>query len=164
MRRTSIFLATVHRQENADDPERFGGIVKGLQRVGGAFATQVIYPIHPRAKKNLGEFGLTPIGLRIIEPLDYLSFLRLESKARLVFTDSGGVQEETCILKVPCVTLRDNAERPETLDASANVLAGTDPDEIVKMAKIMIIKDRNWENPFGDGAVSSKIMLRREVD
>jgi UDP-N-acetylglucosamine 2-epimerase (non-hydrolysing) len=76
------------------------------------------------------------------------------------------VQEETCILKVPCVTLRDNTERPETLDVGANVLAGTDPDEIVDMAKIMVSRDRNWENPFGDGTSSSKIIevLRRKLD
>jgi UDP-N-acetylglucosamine 2-epimerase (non-hydrolysing) len=114
LKENEYFLATAHRQENVDDPERFGGIVEGLQRVGSAFTTQVIYPIHPRAKKNLGKFGLTPTGLKLIEPLDYLAFLQLESKAKLVFTDSGGVQEETCILKVPCVTLRGNTERPET--------------------------------------------------
>jgi UDP-N-acetylglucosamine 2-epimerase (non-hydrolysing) len=160
------FLATAHRQENVDFPDRFGGIIEGLKSSSRAFATEVIYPIHPRAKKNVGEFGLATEGLRLIEPLGYLAFLKLESKAMLVFTDSGGVQEEACILKVPCVTLRDNTERPETLDVGANVLAGTDPDKIVDMAKVMINKDRSWINPFGDGTSSSKIIdvLRHELE
>jgi UDP-N-acetylglucosamine 2-epimerase (non-hydrolysing) len=90
--------------------------------------------------------------------LDYLSFLNLESKAILVLSDSGGVQEETCILGVPCVTLRDNTERPETLEVGSNILAGTDPDKILEAAKISYTKTKTWTNPFGDGKTGSKII------
>ena len=74
----------------------------------------------------------------MVEPLDYLSFLNLESKAMLVLSDSGGVQEETCILGVPCVTLRDNTERPETIEVGSNMLAGTSSERILEAAKIMV--------------------------
>ena len=87
------FLATVHRQENVDDEKRFRGILKGLEMVQEEFGFPVVYPIHPRARKQMEAFGLGIDGVRVVEPLDYLSFLLLESRARLVLTDSGGVQE-----------------------------------------------------------------------
>jgi UDP-N-acetylglucosamine 2-epimerase (non-hydrolysing) len=94
-----------------------------------------------------------------------LAFLKLESKAKLVLTDSGGVQGETCILGVPCVTLRDNTERPETLDVGSNILAGTDPDKILEAAKVSYAKTKTWTNPFGDGKTGLKIIniLRNEL-
>ena len=152
------FLVTVHRQENVDNPERFGGILKGLEMVQEEFGFPVLYPIHPRARKQMKAFGFGVNGVRVVEPLDYLSFLLLESRARLVLTDSGGVQEETCILGVPCVTLRYNTERPETLEVESNVLAGTDPYEIVKKADFMLNRKNCWENPFGDGRAGERIV------
>jgi len=114
----------------------------------------------------LKAFEIALGGLTLVEPLDYLSFLQLESRARLVLTDSGGVQEETCVMKVPCVTLRYNTERPETLDVGSNVLAGTDPDGIVEKAAKMLDADRDWLNPFGDGRAGARItgILKDEFD
>ncbi|WNZ29546.1 MAG: UDP-N-acetylglucosamine 2-epimerase [Candidatus Bathyarchaeota archaeon] len=86
------------------------------------------------------------------------SFLQLESNSRLVLTDSGGVQEETCILGVPCVTLRDNTERPETVEVGSNMLAGINPDKILESTQIMLNKKNKWTNPFGDGKAAKKIM------
>jgi UDP-N-acetylglucosamine 2-epimerase (non-hydrolysing) len=159
------FLVTVHRQENVDNEKRFRGILEGLELVNKELGLPVIYPIHPRARKQLKAFGIAVNGVRIVEPLDYLSFLILESNARLVLTDSGGVQEETCILGVPCVTLRYNTERPETLDVGSNVLAGTEPDEIVKKVDFMLNKGRGWPNPFGDGKAGQRIveLLREKI-
>jgi UDP-N-acetylglucosamine 2-epimerase (non-hydrolysing) len=153
-----FMLATVHRQENVDDPARFSGIVNGLLKVQQEFGVPVVYPVHPRARKRLGEYGLDASGLRLVEPLDYLGFLRLESCARLVLTDSGGVQEEACVLGVPCVTLRDNTERPETLDVGSNVLAGTDANVIVECAGKMVGKRGGWVNPFGAGDSAVRIL------
>ena len=152
------FLATAHRQENVDDAVRFAGILKGLEYVSEEFSLPVIYPIHPRAKKMMDEFDLGAKGVTFIEPLDYLSFLKLEAGARLVLTDSGGVQEEACVLKVPCVTLRDNTERPETALVGANVLAGTDAGRIVDGARMMMGRARDWANPFGDGRAGERIV------
>jgi UDP-N-acetylglucosamine 2-epimerase (non-hydrolysing) len=152
------FLVTAHRQENVDVKERFEGIIKGLELVANEFGLPVIYPIHPRARKMMNHFGLKANGIEFIEPLDYLSFLQLESKAKLVLTDSGGVQEETCILKVPCVTLRDNTERPETLEVGSNILAGTKAENIASKTEVMMNRNNNWENPFGDGNAGKRIV------
>ena len=151
-------LATAHRQENVDDPAKFAGILKGLEGVAEEFEIPVIYPIHPRSQKRIKEFGIsTNDNIRLIDPVDFMSFLQLENNASLVLTDSGGVQEETCILGVPCVTLRDNTERPETVDVGANMLAGTEPDRMVSCARSMMDRSREWENPFGDGKAGEKI-------
>jgi UDP-N-acetylglucosamine 2-epimerase (non-hydrolysing) len=158
-------LATAHRQENVDDKKKFSGLICGLQKVQREFKIPLIYPIHPRAKKQLDKFKIDYTGITFIEPLDYLAFLQLESKARLVLTDSGGVQEEACILGVPCVTLRDNTERPETVEVGSNILVGTDPDKILEASKINLEHKKNWTNPFGDGTTSEKIMkiLRQKL-
>lgn len=152
------FLVTAHRQENVDDRERFQGILDGLRLIHEEFGLPLIYPIHPRAKKKLDEFALNPEGVTLMEPVGYLRFLRLENNAKLILTDSGGIQEEACILGVPCVTLRDNTERPETLEVESNILAGTKPEEIVKMTRLMLGKSKNWKNPFGDGNAGRRIV------
>ncbi len=154
----NYFLVTAHRQENVDVKERFKGIISGLELVSDEFGLPVIYPIHPRARKMMNHFGLKANGIEFIEPVDYLSFLQLESKAKLVLTDSGGVQEETCILGVPCVTLRDNTERPETLEVGSNMLVGTEPEKIFEGVKLMLERENNWENPFGDGKAGKRIV------
>jgi UDP-N-acetylglucosamine 2-epimerase (non-hydrolysing) len=154
------FVATLHRQENVDKKERLESIIKGLESVSDEFGVTIICPIHPRTKKRLEEYSISVDDHRISleEPLDYLGFLKLESQAKLILTDSGGVQEEACILKVPCVTLRDNTERPETLQVGANSLAGTEPKSILENAKKMLNKDKEWSNPFGDGNASKRIV------
>jgi UDP-N-acetylglucosamine 2-epimerase (non-hydrolysing) len=153
------FLVTAHRQENVDEKERLKHILDGLELVYHKFNLPFIYPIHPRTKKKIREFGLEiPKGVELIEPLGFLEFLQLEANAKLVLTDSGGVQEETCILKVPCVTLRDNTERPETLEVGSNVLVGVNQETILEGVKKRISKERNWKNPFGDGKAGNRII------
>ena len=152
------FLVTAHRQENVDVKERFEGIINGLELVADEFGLPAIYPIHPRARKMMNHFGLKTNGIEFIEPLDYLSFLQLEAKAKLVLTDSGGVQEEACILKVPCVTLRDNTERPETLEVGSNILAGTNAENILNSTNKMLDRNNNWRKPFGDGKAGRRIV------
>lgn len=158
LRPKSYFLVTLHRQENVDNRARFAAIIEGLGKVANEFHQPVIYPIHPRSRKMMAEFDLNPKGLTLIEPLDFLDFLQLENSARLILTDSGGVQEESCILGVPCVTLRDNTERPETLEVGANTLAGVSSDSILEHARLMLGRKKNWSNPFGDGTAARKIV------
>lgn len=155
-------LATIHRQENVDNVDRFRSILEGLEMV--ARECRVIYPIHPRSRKMLGKFGLDIKDIELIEPVDYLTFLGLEKNAKLIMTDSGGVQEEACILGVPCVTLRDNTERPETVEVGANILAGASPWKIANYAKIMMSRRNSWANPFGDGKAGQRIVeiIRRD--
>ena len=153
------FLVTAHRQENVDVKKRLKGILDGLKLVYNDFNLPIIYPIHPRTMKRIKDFGLeVSKGIKLIEPLGFLGFLQLEANAKLVLSDSGGVHEETCILKVPCVTLRDNTERPETLEVGSNVLAGVNQEKILEGVKIRIDKERNWTNPFGDGNAGEKII------
>jgi len=152
------FLVTLHRQENVDSRSRFAAILEGLDRIATQFGLPVVYPIHPRSRKMMMQFDLRATNLRIIEPLSFLGFLQLESNARLILTDSGGVQEESCILGVPCITLRDNTERPETLEVGANILAGAQPDRIVTGTGLMLQRRNDWTNPFGDGTAGEKIV------
>ena len=151
-------LTTIHRQENVDNKVRFASILDGLNQLVEKFKTPVVYPIHPRSLFRMKMFDLEPRKLKLIDPVDYFDFLQLESNARLVLTDSGGIQEEACILGVPCVTLRDNTERPETIEIGSNVLAGTLPEKILKCAELMLGKEPNWQNPFGDGKAGEKIV------
>jgi len=157
--KNKYFLVTLHRQENVDNKERLKNILKGLESVSKNLNFPVIYPIHPRTFKMIKIFNLKiPQNIKIIEPIGFLDFLKLETNALLVLTDSGGVQEETCILKVPCVTLRDNTERPETLKVKSNILADSNPQKIVKSVEKMLNSKREWKNPFGDGKSGRKIL------
>ena len=159
LEKEKYFLLTIHRPENVDKKETLEMIFDGLKLVHDKFNLPIICSIHPRTRKRIREFNLTiPKGIKLIEPVGYLDFLNLESNAKLILTDSGGIQEESCILKVPCVTLRDNTERPETLKVKGNVLAGTNPQRILDCVNKMINKKRNWKNPFGNGE-SGKIII-----
>ena len=148
---------TLHRQENVDDKKRFSSILKGLELVGDFYGVPVVYPVHPRAQKMMKSFGLDPM-LMLVNPFDFFTFLQLERSASLVFTDSGGVQEEACILGVPCVTLRDNTERQKTIGVGSNVLAGTSPKRMLECSELMLGRENSWSNPFGDGKAAKRIV------
>ncbi|MGW7452121.1 non-hydrolyzing UDP-N-acetylglucosamine 2-epimerase [Streptomyces sp. NPDC054787] len=121
-------LVTLHRPANVDDPAALRGLLKALGEIAGR--CPLLLPVHPRSAERLAGQGV-PEGVRLVPPAGYLDFIALQDSARLVLTDSGGVQEETTALGVPCVTLRDNTERPVTVEEGTNVLAGTDPERIV---------------------------------
>jgi UDP-N-acetylglucosamine 2-epimerase (non-hydrolysing) len=152
-------LATVHRAENVDDDGRLRSILAGLDAAGQALGLPVLAALHPRTTARMAALGLGASGaLRALPPLGYLDFLGLHAGAALMLTDSGGLQEEACCLRVPCVTLRDNTERPESVAVGANVLAGADPTAIVACARTMAARPRTWENPFGDGKSGLRIV------
>ncbi|VVB55730.1 UDP-N-acetylglucosamine 2-epimerase [uncultured archaeon] len=159
IKKKEYLLVTVHRQENVDLIDRFKGILDGINLIAKEFNLPVIYPIHPRSMNMFKKFGLnTNENVKLIGPVDYLNFLQLEASAKMVLTDSGGVQEETCILRVPCVTMRDNTERPETIEVGSNILAGTQPLKILKCARYMKKVENTWQNPFGDGKAGERIV------
>jgi UDP-N-acetylglucosamine 2-epimerase (non-hydrolysing) len=127
-------VLTLHRPANVDDPESLSRILFAM----GAIARKlpVIFPAHPRTQARMREFNLVaPVGVRVISPLGYLDFLQLWSNARLALTDSGGLQEETTALGVPCLTLRENTERPITIEQGSNRLVGSNPSRIVRAAR-----------------------------
>jgi len=152
------FLVTAHRAENVDVRARLSGILDSLKIIGTKYNIPVIFPMHPRTVKMVEAFGLSLDGIIVTKPFGYLEFLQLEENARLILTDSGGLQEEGCILGTPCVTLRDNTERPETVEVGANVLVGTTIYKIATGVDMMINKDKHWLNPFGDGTAAHLIL------
>jgi UDP-N-acetylglucosamine 2-epimerase (non-hydrolysing) len=125
-------LATLHRPANVDDPRALSRLLSALAQV--AAQIPVVFPIHPRTRARLPA-GFEAEGLKLVEPLGYLDFLALTAGARLVMTDSGGIQEETTALGVPCLTLRENTERPVTIESGTNQLVGTDPAKAVAAAR-----------------------------
>jgi UDP-N-acetylglucosamine 2-epimerase (non-hydrolysing) len=152
-------VATVHRAENVSDPERLHGIFEGLARVASALEIPVLVALHPRTSQRLSELGIAVApSVRLLAPLGYREFLALHARAGLMLTDSGGLQEEACTLGVPCVTLRDNTERPESIEVGANRLVGADPDRILEGATEMHRAPRTWVNPFGDGHAGERIV------
>jgi UDP-N-acetylglucosamine 2-epimerase (non-hydrolysing) len=152
-------VMTAHRAETVDDPDRFARVLDGVGAAADRLDIDVVYPVHPRASERLAEFDLAvPDQVRTVDPLDFFDFLRLESAAAVAFTDSGGVQEETCILGTPCVTLRYGTERPETAFVGANIVVGRDPADIVAGAERMVRKDADWSPPFGDGHAAEYVL------
>jgi UDP-N-acetylglucosamine 2-epimerase (non-hydrolysing) len=158
IRPAEYFLVTLHRRENVDNRERFASILEGLAMVARFYHQPVIYPVHPHSLASMKEFGFEAPDLTLIEPVDYFDSLMLQNYARVVLTDSGGLQEEACILGVPCVTLRDNTERPETLEIGANMLAGAESDNILECVRQTFEIERHWQNPFGDGKAAERIV------
>lgn len=153
-----FFLVTAHRAENVDIKQRLEEILQGLETIQNEFSLPVIFPMHPRTAKMAQAFGLSLGGIHVMKPLGYLDFLQLEANACLVLTDSGGLQEESCILGVPCVTLRDNTERPETVEVGANVLAGVTSGAILNCVRERLEQQRAWINPFGNGKAGEYIV------
>ncbi len=157
------FLTTVHRAENTDKKDRLSSILIGFEQIYRKFRLPVVFPAHPRTVKMINKFRLkVPGGTKVIEPAGYLDFLQLEDGAKLILTDSGGLQEEACILGVPCITLRDNTERPETVDVGANIIAGVNGN-IAHLAEKMTASETNWDNPYGIGN-AAKLIINKILD
>lgn len=157
---------TLHRPSNVDDPRTLEGILSALADI--ATELPLIFPIHPRTRKMAEQFGLADRfneggparGLWITPPMGYLEFLNLNMQARMVLTDSGGLQEETTVLGVPCITMRENTERPITCEIGTNVLVGKDPDKILAAARAVLAGDtRPGKTPEKwDGAAAERIV------
>lgn len=165
LKKRKYMLITSHRAENVDVKERLEGILEGTERIYREFHMPIIFPIHPRTDENIKDFNLKiPNGLQLISPQGYFDFLLLEANAKLILTDSGGIQEEACILKVPCVTLRDNTERPETIEVGANVLGGIEPENIFNCTVEMLTREKHWSNPFGNGNAAKYIVKLLKIE
>ena len=161
-------VLTLHRPSNVDDPKILQGILNAVNAL--AADLPVFFPIHPRTRKNIEAFGLSPYladsegagrsGIRAIDPLGYLDFLSLNDHAVLVLTDSGGVQEETTVLGIPCLTLRENTERPATVDHGSNQVVGVDSDRILAAARSIMRKPARPFRcpPLWDGKAASRIV------
>ena len=153
----AYFLATVHRAENTDESENLRSIFRAFAELVSC-GQVVVFPVHPRTRKQLDALGIAlDARLKMIDPVSYLEMLWLEKNARVIMTDSGGVQKEACWLQVPCITLREETEWVETVQAGWNVLAGTEPAHIVEAAC------QSCSSPatpllFGDGRSAERIV------
>jgi UDP-N-acetylglucosamine 2-epimerase (non-hydrolysing) len=148
-------LVTLHRPSNVDDPRALAALLDRLEEIAGE--VPIIFPVHPRTRKNLGARKFSRV--RLAEPLGYLDFLALQSRARLVITDSGGIQEETTYLGIPCITVRENTERPVTVSVGTNELVGGDLGALARAARAAL--EGRWKKgaipPLWDGRTAGRI-------
>src|SRR5437867_11666566 len=151
-------LVTLHRPSNVDDPKVLGPILQALEEISRTMP--VLFPIHPRTQKRVRDFGFSMDGIRTMAPLGYLEFLNLESTATVVLTDSGGLQEETTILGVPCLTLRHNTERPVTITDGTTIMVGPNTDRILDAFSQIMVGDWTPKGPpeYWDGHAAERIV------
>jgi UDP-N-acetylglucosamine 2-epimerase (non-hydrolysing) len=147
-------LVTAHRQETVDIPSRLGVICEGLNATARELDLQVVWSVHPRTRGKLAALGLAlDERVQLHDPFGFIDFVRLEAGARCVVSDSGTVQEECSLLKVPAVTCRDTTERPETVECGSNVLSGVQrPERMLECVAAMVAGSRGWESPY-EGAL-----------
>lgn len=158
LKEKEYFVMTLHRPANVDEETKLKALMEEL--AGNAHGLPLIFPVHPRTAKILKNLGISHPNLHLVEPLSYLEFNFLVEKAKSVITDSGGITEETSIMDVPCMTLRDNTERPETITLGTNELLGTNP-EAIKPAMEKLFSG-NWKKarqiPLWDGKTAERIV------
>jgi UDP-N-acetylglucosamine 2-epimerase (non-hydrolysing) len=154
------FLVTAHRASNVDVSSNLKELLNLFDQMHANYAGTIVWPIHPRTLSKLKEFNIKmPTYLKLIAPVGYLDFIQLQKHAKLILTDSGGIQEEACLLGVPSLTLRENTERPEAVEVGASELVGRNAEKAVSAAKQWLERsDYTWENPFGDGHVAEAIL------
>jgi len=159
LNKQAYMVATVHRSENTDEVARLSSILRAFDSLD----EPVVFPVHPRTRKIVREMNFKPKShVRLIEPLGYLDMVALVGSARLVLTDSGGLQKETYWLGVPCVTLREETEWVETVETGWNVLVGSDPKKIVDAVHSSFLPDSR-PKLYGDGAAADKCVDRIEA-
>jgi UDP-N-acetylglucosamine 2-epimerase (non-hydrolysing) len=144
-----FFLATTHRAENVDSPDKLRALITAFRSLAEKYRRPVVCSVHPRTAARLehSDLGVSSSGLRLLKPLNFFDFIALEQSAFCCLSDSGTVQEETCIFGIPNVTIRDVTERPETVECGSNFVAGTDPDSILRAVSIVTSASPSWTPP-----------------
>jgi UDP-GlcNAc3NAcA epimerase len=157
LKNKDYLVATIHRASNTDNIERLQNIIEAFQELN----ENIIFPVHPRTEKLLKSYDLYDSlrsSVTLIKPLGFLDFIKLMNHAKMILTDSGGVQKEAYILKVPCVTLRENTEWVETIKDGWNVLVGSNKDRIIEAVNEFMPSVQEHRNRFGDGSASNRIV------
>ena len=155
-----FILMTSHRPATVDVKKNLQAVLQGIENIAREFDKKIIFPIHPRTKKMIEQFKIKlSERFSLIDPVGYLDMLQLQKDAFLIVTDSGGLQEESCILRKKCVVIRENTERPEAVEVGGCVLAGNvDSRKIFTKAEKLLKKKVTWRNPFGNGKSAEKIV------
>lgn len=156
LKASEYFLVTAHRSENVDDKKTLEDIFVALGQLHKRYKKRVIYPIHPRTDSKI-TFKI-PEGVELMKPLGYYDFSLLEKNAFCLISDSGTTQEEALYFGIPCVTIRKTTERPETVEAGSNIVAGLNPENIVAAVNTFTAAKRSWQYTLGDGNTSSKVI------
>ncbi len=166
LKKKGYVVLTLHRPSNVDNGKRFREILRGI--LDSKIPYPIIYPIHPRSRKNINKFGLEKFfsgkvengKIFLLDPLGYIDFLNLVYFSRFVLSDSGGIQEETSFLNIPCITLRENTERPVTIESGTNILAGTNYEGIKRAIAGVLKNPKKMSNPIPlwDGKSSFRIV------
>lgn len=158
LKKDSFILVTAHRSENVDEQENLQNIFDGLEKVYKKFKKRIIFPIHPRTISKKQKIKI-PKGIELIKPLGFFDFTKLEKNAFCLITDSGTIPEETLFFNIPCVTIRESTERPETIEAGSNILSGLEPNNISRAVENISSLERNWDwdIALGDGSTSTKV-------
>jgi UDP-N-acetylglucosamine 2-epimerase (non-hydrolysing) len=149
LNKQDYFLVTMHRAENVDDEARLRSLVQGLERLSKEYDMEIVCSTHPRTADHLKRSGIVIDDKRIhlLPPFGFFDFIALEQNAFCVVSDSGTVQEECCILKVPTVTIRDVTERPETIECGSNILSGAEPDSLLQCVRCVVGAENRWITP-----------------
>jgi UDP-N-acetylglucosamine 2-epimerase (non-hydrolysing) len=152
-------LVTLHRPSNVDDLDWLKCLLQTLEQISSDLT--IVFPVHPRTRQRMSDIGLngSTSRLRLMEPQPYMAFLALQQRAAVVITDSGGIQEETTYLQVPCLTVRENTERPVTVEMGTNILVGRDPERIRKELEMILAGQtkRGQVPPLWDGHAAERI-------
>lgn len=159
-KKEKYMLLTMHRPSNVDNPKTLRDIIETLYEVSRNQKMKIYFPVHPRTVQALHHAKIVLDSTCIMQtiPFQYLEMLVAQKYAHLILTDSGGVQEEACVLKTPCITIRNTTERPETVEVGANIVAGITKNGILQAVQKMDSVPRDWKNPFGNGDAGKKII------
>ncbi len=153
------FVLTLHRPENVDNKDRLKKLILNLKELTSIHPYQIVFPVHPRTQKRLDQFEYKlPPNIIKIKPIGYTEMLDLIKNSLLILTDSGGIQEEATVLNIPCVTLRESTERPESIEVGGNILVGSDLEKLIKGIDEFVNNKISWQNPFGDGKSSLRVI------
>jgi UDP-N-acetylglucosamine 2-epimerase (non-hydrolysing) len=154
----SFMFATIHREENIENYDSLNSIIKSMEKISEIRNEELILTLMPRTKNALEKFSISYSKLKTIEPVGFMECLALQKKASFIFTDSGTIQEESCILGTRCITLRNSTERPQAMECGAGILAGTTVDSILSAFDKTESLSCSWSHPFGDGNSSNRIL------
>ncbi len=160
LKKDVFILMTSHRPATVDNKRNLKTVIETVGFIANKYSKKIVFPIHPRTKKMIEKFKINlPDNLLLIDPIGYLDMLQLQNESFLILTDSGGLQEESCILEKKCIVIRENTERPEAVAVGGCVLVGnSDSGKILNKTEILLKRKVNWKNPFGNGRSSEKIV------
>ena len=159
LKANEYILMSIHREENVENEKTLRSIINGFKKITEHSGIKIVMTLMPRTKSCLAKFGIDYSGIDTIEPVGFFECLAMQRSARFILTDSGTIQEESCILGTHCLTIRDSTERPQAMECGGGILAGTTEESIFEAYLNLSNLPTNWSHPFGSGDSSERIFL-----